>query len=95
MSTAQKTKSTMAASASLSAWASRTMRDFASSGMGVGMAQRAPTASSYRLPADRALAATAVSWNQGCRSSRDTNRWPTIPVAPTTPTAYCFIEKTS
>ena len=45
MSTAQKTKSTMPASFPASAWASRTTRDLASSGMGVVMAQRPSTAS--------------------------------------------------
>ncbi len=53
------------------------------------MAQRPDTASSYRFPADRGLAATAVSWNQGWFSKRVTKRWPTIPVAPITPTLYC------
>ena len=46
MSTAQKTKSTMEAIFSASAWASRTTMPLASSGMGVPMAQRADTASS-------------------------------------------------
>ena len=56
------------------------------------MAQRGPTASSYRLPAERGLAATTVSWNQGWPSSRVTKRWPTMPVAPMTPTLYFSIS---
>ena len=32
---------------------------------------------------DDGLAATETSSNQGCFSSNETNRWPTIPVAPT------------
>ena len=38
-----------------------------------------------------ALAAMAVSLNQGWFSIRVTKRWPTIPVAPMIPTLYCFI----
>lgn len=35
--------------------------------------------------------ATAVTSNHGCWSSRETKRWPTMPVAPTMPTRYFFI----
>ena len=63
--------------------------------MGVVMAQRAPTASSYVLPALRPLAAMTVSWNQGWFSISVTKRWPTMPVPPITPTLYFFMFKTS
>jgi hypothetical protein len=58
------------------------------------VAQRPSTASRYGRPADLALAATAVSRNQGWASSRETNRCPTIPVAPRTPTlrAYAMMQ---
>ena len=71
--------------------ASSTTSFFAHSGIGVFISQRSPIASSYVLPALRALAATAARWNQGWFSSNVIKRWPTMPVAPMTPTLYCFI----
>ena len=71
--------------------ASSTMSFFAHSGIGIFISQRSPIASSYVLPALRALAATAARWNQGWFSSNVIKRWPTMPVAPMTPTLYCFI----
>ena len=91
ISTAQKQKSTMDASCSASFSASSTTRFLASSGMGTSRAQRPSTAWAYGLPALRALAAIAVSWNQGWFSIRVMNRWPTMPVPPMMPTLYCFI----
>lgn len=43
------------------------------------------TASRYFLPADLGLAPTAVSLKCGWRASRRMKRWPTLPVAPSTP----------
>ena len=76
----------------MSAWASITTMSLAWAGMGVFMAQRPATASSYRLPAERGEAAMAVRVNQGWFSIRVTKRWPTMPVAPMIPTLYCFIS---
>src|SRR5688572_31251991 len=85
MSTAQNAKSTRSAIAAMSA-ALPTVSLAAVAGTGVPSAQRPATASPYDLPADAALAATAVSSNQGCASSSATYLWPTMPVAPRTPT---------
>ena len=64
MSTAQNTKSTFAATAATSA-ASITTIFFFFPGIGVGMAHRAPTASSYVFPAERGEAANAARRNHG------------------------------
>ena len=41
----------------------------------------------YRPPKDRSLAPTQVKSNQGCPCKNLTKCWPTIPVAPRTPTS--------
>ena len=63
---------------------------FTASGMGDVIFQRSPTASSYVFSAERALAATVTTWNQGWSSRREINLWPTIPVAPRMPTLSFF-----
>jgi hypothetical protein len=68
MLTAQKMKSTCAATSS-TLEASCTIIPLTLSGIGVVMAQRLPTASSYVLPALRPEAARTVSLNQGWFSS--------------------------
>src|SRR5688572_3584097 len=85
MSTAQNTKSTEPAIAWTFA-ASATTRSPAAAGTGVASVHRLATASAYRFPAELGLAATAASSNHGWFSRRATNRCPTIPVAPRTPT---------
>ncbi len=64
ISTALNTKSTLEATASTS-FTFITTRSFTASGMGVSIFQRPPTASSYRFPAERGLAAIVVTSNQG------------------------------
>ena len=90
MSTAQKTKSASAATSS-TCEASYTGMAFMLSGIGVSIAQRPATASSYGLPAERGLAASTVTVNHGWFSSRVMKRCPTMPVQPTIPTRYCFM----
>src|SRR5437016_2548530 len=85
MSTAQNTKSTCSAMRA-TAVASPTTSLPTEVGTGVASVQRPATASAYDFPAEAALAATAVTSNHGCCASSDTKRWPTIPVAPSTPT---------
>src|SRR3954451_7051157 len=89
MSTAQNTKSTWSA-IEVTSEALPTVRFRIAAGTGVPSVQRPATASPYDLPADDALAATAVTENHGCASSSATNRWPTMPVAPRTPTLSLF-----
>jgi hypothetical protein len=50
------------------------------------------TASLYFLPADRSDAPTACSSKCGCSARRRMKRWPTEPVAPSTPTieSVCY-----
>src|SRR5262245_31215306 len=85
MSTVQNTKSTWSAIAAMSV-ALPTVSLVAAAGTGVVSVHRPATASPYDLPADVALAATAVRSNQGCASRSATYLWPTMPVAPKTPT---------
>src|SRR5437868_5664467 len=85
MSTAQNAKSIWPAIAAMSA-ALPTVSAAVAAGTAVGSVQRPATASAYDLPAEAALAATAVTSNQGWPSSNATNLWPTMPVAPRTPT---------
>ena len=89
MSTAQKTKSTWSEMAATSE-AFFTMRAAVAVGIPDLSAQRPFTASAYFWPAELALAATSVTSYQGWFSSSATNRWPTIPVAPSTPTFSFF-----
>ena len=89
ISTALNTKSTVEATFSTSA-TFMTTSFFTASGMGDVIFQRSPTASSYVFPAERALAATVTTWNQGWSSRREINLWPTIPVAPRMPTLSFF-----
>ena len=80
-SMAEKTSS----GAPLPGRASCTTRSASSAGGGTGSFHDA--ASRYFCPADRSLAPTQVSLNQGCAASCAMNCWPTIPVAPRTPTS--------
>src|SRR5919197_4328399 len=89
MSTAQKTKSTSPAMRATSD-ALPTVRPATEAGTGAARAQRPATASAYLLPAELALAATSVTSYQGWFASSDTNLWPTMPVAPRTPTLSFF-----
>ena len=80
-SIAEKTSS----GAPLPGLASCTTRSARSAGGGTGSFHDA--ASRYFCPADRSLAPTQVSLNHGCALSCAMNCWPTIPVAPRTPTS--------
>jgi hypothetical protein len=64
MSSALNTKATSRLSDS-TVWTSTTVRSATFGGMSAGMAQRPATASAYVLPAERGLAATATTSNQG------------------------------
>src|SRR5699024_4363712 len=59
------------------------------SGMGTSSSQR--QACAYGWPIDRTEPANATTLNQGCWSSKEMNRWPTDPVAPSTATGICCI----
>ena len=61
-------------------------------GIALLSAQRPFTASAYFCPAELALAATSVTSYQGWFSRSETNRWPTMPVAPSTPTLSFFCD---
>src|SRR5262245_59417904 len=89
MSTAQKTKSTFDDTVVMSD-ASSTVRSAAAVGTGPDSVQRPATASLYALPADEGDAATAAISNHGCSARRETNRCPTMPVAPSTPALSFF-----
>src|SRR5512141_2049239 len=89
MSTAQNTESTAPAMAATSE-AFWTVIPATAGGTGVLITQRPFTASWYALPAEAGLAATRVTSNQGWFSRRERKRWPTIPVAPRTPTFSFF-----
>ncbi len=89
MSTAQKTKSTWSAIFATSE-AFRTTSPAILPGTAVFSDQRPFTASAYLCPAELALAATSATSYQGWFSSSDTNRCPTMPVAPRTPTFSFF-----
>ena len=91
MFTAQKQKSTELAIVSLSASASITVISANFAGMGADMCQRR-SASLYFFPAEAGEAARQVTLNQGWFSSNSKKRWPTIPVAPMTPTLNFFIS---
>src|SRR5512145_113797 len=89
MSTAQKTKSTWSAIAFTSeAFWTVTPARFA--GIAPLIAQRPFITSAYFWPAELALAASSVTSYQGWFSSRLRKRWPTMPVAPRTPTRSFF-----
>ena len=53
---------------------------------GSGVASRQVHASRYGLPAERSEAATSATSNQGWSARSWMKRWPTAPVAPSTPT---------
>src|SRR5512138_3821357 len=91
MSTAQNTKSTACEMAATSE-AFLTVRPATEPGIGDLSAQRPFTASAYFCPAEFALAATSTTSYQGWLSRRETNRWPTMPVAPSTPTFSFFCD---
>src|SRR6185295_6895790 len=52
-----------------------------------GLGSRHAAASRYAFPADRSLAPSQVTLNQGCFARSAMNCWPTMPVAPRTPTS--------
>src|SRR5262245_58091949 len=54
---------------------------------GIAPSRRHDVASVYFLPAERSLAPTHVSSNHGWFCRNFTKCWPTIPVAPSTPTS--------
>src|SRR5512138_1388733 len=89
MSTAQKTKSTWSEIAFTSeAFWTTTFARFC--GIAPLIAQRPFITSAYFWPAELALAASSVTSYQGWFSSRFRKRWPTMPVAPRTPTRSFF-----
>src|SRR5512138_385022 len=89
MSTAQKTKSTWSEIAFTSeAFWTTTFARFC--GIAPLIAQRPFITSAYFWPAELALAASSVTSYQGWFSSRLRKRWPTMPVAPRTPTRSFF-----
>src|SRR5262245_35523478 len=89
MSTAQNTASTFSATPATSE-ALATFIAPTAAGTEPSSVHRPATASAYALPAELGLAATAVTSNHGCSASSATNRWPTMPVAPRTPTLSLF-----
>jgi hypothetical protein len=52
-----------------------------------GKPYRDAAASRNAFPADRSLAPSHVTLNHGCLASKAMNCWPTMPVAPRTPTS--------
>src|SRR5512138_1067740 len=89
MSTAQNTKSTAEAIAFTSE-AFWTVRPATAAGTADLSAQRPFITSAYFCPAEFALAASSVTSYQGWFSSNARKRWPTMPVAPRTPTFSFF-----
>ena len=57
------------------------------SSAGIDAGRRHGAASRYNCPADRSLAPSQVTRNQGWLASCAMNCWPTMPVAPRTPTS--------
>src|SRR6185369_11084475 len=58
--------------------------------LGMAVFSRHLAASPYGLPSERSEAASHTASNQGWCSSIWINRWPTMPVAPRTPTGILF-----
>src|SRR5512132_964575 len=88
MSTAQNTKS--AAAIAFTSEAFWTVRPATADGIADLSAQRPFITSAYFWPAEFALAARSVTSYQGWFSSNERKRWPTMPVAPRTPTFSFF-----
>ena len=57
---------------------------------GSGVARRQVQASRYDLPAERSEATSSATSNHGWSASSWMKRWPTAPVAPSTPTGIFF-----